>query len=172
LATNRLWGGSDVALMWLWGGFGSPSAFIILPSAFAQVWLLGGLGLAGAVGRTAKGFSPISPRTPSSVRGARTFLSVPARYPHTASAIRPDVNVRVAHYIEHKSALGSFQDCSVIDALMPTPRVPPNDSLKDLLARNYIVPRWEDLDAKLRSCAANPRELVSEFLKGSCAGAP
>jgi hypothetical protein len=42
LATNRLWGGSDVALMSHWGGFGSPSAFIILPSAFAPMWLWGG----------------------------------------------------------------------------------------------------------------------------------
>jgi CRISPR/Cas system type I-B associated protein Csh2 (Cas7 group RAMP superfamily) len=96
---------------------------------------------------------------------------IPFAYPHTASAIRPDVNVRVAHYIEHKSALGSFQDCAMIDSLMPTPRVPPDDSVKDLLARNYIVPKWEDLDEKLRSCAASYRELVSEFLEKSCAAA-
>jgi CRISPR/Cas system type I-B associated protein Csh2 (Cas7 group RAMP superfamily) len=96
---------------------------------------------------------------------------IPFAYPHTASAIRPDVNVRVAHYIEHKSALGSFQDCAVIDALMPTPRVPPDASVKDLLTRNYIVPKWEDLDAKLRSCAATYRELVSEFLEKNCATA-
>ena len=95
---------------------------------------------------------------------------IPLAYPHTASAIRPDVNVRVAHYIEHKSALGSFQDCAMIDALTPSPRVPPDDLVKDLLTRNYIVPKWEDLDEKLRSCAANHRELVSEFLeKGSAA---
>lgn len=106
---------------------------------------------------------------------------IPLAYPHTASAIRPDVNVRVAHYIEHKPHktkdgkemhLGSFQDCAMIDALMPTPRVPPDDSVKDLLTRNYIVPKWEDLDEKLRSCAANHRELVSEFLEKSCAAAP
>lgn len=90
---------------------------------------------------------------------------MPLAYPHTASAIRPDVNVRVAHYIEHKSALGSFQDCAMIDALMPTLRIPPDDTVKDLLTRNYIVPKWEDLDGKLRSCATNYRELVSEFLE-------
>lgn len=94
---------------------------------------------------------------------------IPLAYPHTASAIRPDVNVRVAHYIEHKSALGSFQDCAMIDALMPTPRVTRDDSVKDLLTRNYDVPKWEGLDEKLRSCAANYRELVSEFLEKSCA---
>ena len=97
---------------------------------------------------------------------------IPLAYPHTASAIRPDVNVRVAHYIEHRSPLGSFQDCAMIDALTPTPRVPPDRSVKDLLTRNYIVPKWEDLDEKLRPCAANHRELVSEFLEKSCAAAP
>ena len=97
---------------------------------------------------------------------------IPLAYPHTASAIRPDVNVRVAHYIEHRSALGSFQDCAMIDALMPTARVKPDDSVRDLLTRNYIVPKWEDLDEKLRSCAASYRELVSEFLESSCAAAP
>ena len=96
---------------------------------------------------------------------------IPLAYPHTASAIRPDVNVRVAHYVEHKSALGSFQDCAMIDALMPTPRVPADPSVKDLLTRNYVVPKWEDLDGKLRSCAATHRELVSEFLEKSYAAA-
>src|SRR5208282_1478030 len=89
---------------------------------------------------------------------------IPLAYPHTASAIRPDVNVRVAHYIEHKSALGSFQDCAMIDSLMPTPRTPPDQSIQDLLARNYVVPKWEDLGDDLRARAANYRELVSEFL--------
>jgi len=97
---------------------------------------------------------------------------IPLAYPHTASAIRPDVNVRVAHYIEHKSALGSFQDCAMIDELMPTLRVPPDSPVKDPLTRNYIVPKWEDLDEKLRSCAASYRELVSEFLGSSDAVAP
>jgi CRISPR-associated protein Csd2 len=94
---------------------------------------------------------------------------IPLAYPHTASAIRPDVNVRMAHYIGHKSALGSFQDCAMIDGLMPLPRVPPDDATKDLLAKNYTVPKWEDLDEDLRSRAANHRELVSEFLAKSCA---
>ncbi len=94
---------------------------------------------------------------------------MPLAYPHTASAIRPDVDVRVAHYIEHRSALGSFQDCAMIDSLMPTPRIPPDESVKDLLYRNYVVPKWGELDEALRTRAANYRELVSEFLGETCA---
>lgn len=97
---------------------------------------------------------------------------IPLAYPHTASAIRPDVNVRVAHYIEHKSALGSFQDCAMIDSLMATPRTPPDESVKDLLERSYVVPEWEDVDQSLRACAANYRELVSEFVGEDCAATP
>jgi len=105
---------------------------------------------------------------------------IPLAYPHTASAIRPDVDVRVAHYIEHKPHktkdgmerhLGSFQDCAMIDALMPMPRVQPDGSVKDLLTRNYIVPEWKDLDSELRSRAMKYRELVSEFLEKECAAA-
>ena len=40
MATNRLWGGSDVALMWLWGGFGLCQHFCFLLSAFCFLFAL------------------------------------------------------------------------------------------------------------------------------------
>jgi len=43
----------------------------------------------------------------------------PYAYPHTASYIRPFVDIRHAWYIEHKSALGSCSDFLLIDALTP-----------------------------------------------------
>ncbi|MGO9096977.1 MAG: type I CRISPR-associated protein Cas7 [Bryobacteraceae bacterium] len=44
---------------------------------------------------------------------------IPHAYSHTASFIRPDVRVRYAWYVEHKSALGSCPDSVLIEALMP-----------------------------------------------------
>jgi hypothetical protein len=44
---------------------------------------------------------------------------LPHAYQHTASYIRPFVEVRQAWYIEHKSSLGSCPDGTLIDALTP-----------------------------------------------------
>ncbi|MDL2286397.1 type I CRISPR-associated protein Cas7 [Desulfococcaceae bacterium OttesenSCG-928-F15] len=44
---------------------------------------------------------------------------IPYAYDHTRSAIRPDVRIRHAWWIEHKDALGSCPDYLLIDALMP-----------------------------------------------------
>ncbi|MCL5744241.1 MAG: type I CRISPR-associated protein Cas7 [Acidobacteria bacterium] len=44
---------------------------------------------------------------------------IPYAYTHTASFVRPDVRLRHAWYIEHKSALGSCPDSLLIDALTP-----------------------------------------------------
>ncbi len=44
---------------------------------------------------------------------------IPYAYPHTASYIRPFVDIRHAWYIEHKSALGSCSDFLLIDSLTP-----------------------------------------------------
>ena len=41
-------------------------------------------------------------------------------YPHTASYVRPMVEIRHAWYIEHKNALGSCSDFALIAALTPT----------------------------------------------------
>lgn len=44
---------------------------------------------------------------------------IPYAYDHTRSAIRPDVRIRHAWYMEHKNPLGSCADWKLIDALMP-----------------------------------------------------
>ena len=44
---------------------------------------------------------------------------IPYAYEHTRSAIRPDVRIRHAWWMEHKNALGSCPDYLLIDALTP-----------------------------------------------------
>jgi len=44
---------------------------------------------------------------------------IPYAYDHTRSAIRPDVRIRHAWWIEHKNALGSCPDYLLVDALTP-----------------------------------------------------
>ena len=44
---------------------------------------------------------------------------IPYAYDHTRSAIRPDVRIRHAWYMEHQNALGSCADWLLIDALTP-----------------------------------------------------
>jgi hypothetical protein len=58
LATNRLCGGFDVALMSHEGGLRCPSAFFILPSTFAPAWLWVGnrLGNVACFGKAEIGF--------------------------------------------------------------------------------------------------------------------
>ncbi len=44
---------------------------------------------------------------------------IPYAYAHTASFVRPDVRIRHAWYVEHKTRLGSCPDYMLIDALTP-----------------------------------------------------
>ncbi|KAF0189585.1 MAG: CRISPR-associated [Desulfobulbaceae bacterium] len=44
---------------------------------------------------------------------------IPYAYDHTRSAIRPDVRIRHAWWMEHKNSLGSCPDYLLIDALTP-----------------------------------------------------
>lgn len=44
---------------------------------------------------------------------------IPYAYDHTRSAIRPDVRIRHAWYMEHQNALGSCADWKLIEALAP-----------------------------------------------------
>jgi CRISPR-associated protein Csd2 len=46
-------------------------------------------------------------------------LLIPQAYDMNRSAIRPDVRLRHAWYIEHKSALGSCPDYLLLEALTP-----------------------------------------------------
>lgn len=57
-------------------------------------------------------------------------------YPHTASFVRPSVEIRHAWWVEHDSPLGSCSDFAILDALTPKKRGNPNDCSTD----------WEDYD--------------------------
>jgi Cas7 group CRISPR-associated protein Csh2 len=66
---------------------------------------------------------------------------IPYAYDHTRSAIRPDVRIRHAWYMEHQNALGSCADWKLIDALTPKrkgadPMLPSNN--------------WSDYDVPIK----------------------
>lgn len=63
---------------------------------------------------------------------------IPYAYPHTASSVRPMVEVRHAWYAEHKSALGSFSDFAFVDAL--TPKKKDNPDVPSVGWHEYEVP--------------------------------
>lgn len=86
---------------------------------------------------------------------------IPYAYDHTRSAIRPDVRIRHAWYMEHTNALGSCADYLLIEAL--TPKRKGNDPLAASTSwDDYVVPEElsGDLLAKLGSCVdlVNPKE--------------
>ncbi|MCE5333410.1 MAG: type I CRISPR-associated protein Cas7 [Desulfobacteraceae bacterium] len=73
---------------------------------------------------------------------------IPYAYDHTRSAIRPDVRIRHAWYMEHQKSLGSCADWKLIDSL--TPRRKGDDPLQPSESWNdYDVP--VDLPAELKS---------------------
>jgi Cas7 group CRISPR-associated protein Csh2 len=78
---------------------------------------------------------------------------IPYAYDHTRSAIRPDVRIRHAWWMEHKDSLGSCPDYLLIDALMPKRKgddpMTPSESWAD-----YDVPvsLSENLKSKLSGC--------------------
>ncbi|PKN20008.1 MAG: CRISPR-associated protein [Deltaproteobacteria bacterium HGW-Deltaproteobacteria-6] len=64
---------------------------------------------------------------------------IPYAYDHTRSAIRPDVRIRHAWYMEHKNSLGSCADWRLIDAL--TPKRTGDDPMQpSTLWSDYVVP--------------------------------
>lgn len=62
---------------------------------------------------------------------------IPYAYDHTRSAIRPDMRIRHAWYMEHQNSLGSCADWKLIDAL--TPKLKGDDSNRPSTA-------WSDYD--------------------------
>jgi len=78
---------------------------------------------------------------------------IPYAYDHTRSAIRPDVRLRHAWYMEHTNSLGSCADYLLIDALTPKRKgsdpMQPSNTWDD-----YDVPSKlpEELGKKLASC--------------------
>jgi len=71
---------------------------------------------------------------------------IPYAYQHTASAIRPSVNLLHAWYAEHKSPLGSCPDYKIIDALTPKKKTNPQEPSKSL--DEYEIPK--NIDAPIK----------------------
>lgn len=76
---------------------------------------------------------------------------LPYAYPHTASHIRPFVNIRHAWYAEHSSPLGSCSDFEIIDALTPRRKGDPESPSRS----------WEDYEVP--TGLGDLRERLTEF---------
>ena len=76
---------------------------------------------------------------------------IPYAYPHTASYIRPCVEIRHAWYMEHRGALGSCSDFALIAALTPQKLSEPDRPSANW--QDYRVPTKlpEELEKKLLS---------------------
>lgn len=93
---------------------------------------------------------------------------IPHAYHANPSLIRQQVEVRIAHYIEHaNNTLGSFSDFVLLQYLKPQPI--PKDEQKlcaeepDDLKRLYRVPKLEDVKQKLAISCGDHRELIGFY---------
>jgi CRISPR-associated protein Csd2 len=77
---------------------------------------------------------------------------IPLAYSNTASFVRPDVRVRHAWYIEHKTALGSCPDFLLIDALTPRKKDAPEEPSNSWA--DYEVPSGlpPELEQRVLAC--------------------
>ena len=83
---------------------------------------------------------------------------IPYAYDHTRSAIRPDVRIRHAYWLEHKNPLGSCPDYLLINAL--TPKRKGDDPMEPSTSwADYEVPT--DLPDKLKQ-KVDLNDLVAE----------
>lgn len=83
----------------------------------------------------------------------------PYVYSHTASFVRPDVRIRHAWYVEHKSALGSCPDSAILDALMPVRKEDPGQPSHSW--SDYDVPK--QLPDQVVRCIASVTDLAARF---------
>ena len=83
-------------------------------------------------------------------------LLIPHAYDQTKSAIRPDVRLRHAWYIEHKNNLGSCHDYMLIEAL--TPKRINDDTTSSTSWQDYID--VNDLPDSLKSKIASYEDLI------------
>jgi len=77
---------------------------------------------------------------------------IPYAYAHTASFVRPDVRLRHAWYVEHKTRLGSCPDSALIDKLTPIKKG--DGATASQGWGDYEVPSGlgEDLAKRVSSC--------------------
>jgi Cas7 group CRISPR-associated protein Csh2 len=84
---------------------------------------------------------------------------IPHAYTHTASYIRPQVCIRHAWYIEHKSPLGSCSDFELVSALTPKKKSEPEKPSTSW--NDYEVPN--KLPDSLQSKVEPLKDLMSEL---------
>ena len=78
-------------------------------------------------------------------------ILIPKAYDLNRSAIRPDVRIRHAWYIEHKDALGSCPDYMLFEALTPTRKQNAEDPSKSWSDYNDKIDLPEELKSKIAS---------------------
>ena len=85
-------------------------------------------------------------------------ILIPYAYDMNRSAIRPDVRIRHAWYIEHKNMLGSCPEYLLIEALTPKKLGSPNDPSSSW--QDYEVP--ESLPSELQNKVASCIDLIAQ----------
>jgi CRISPR-associated protein Csd2 len=83
---------------------------------------------------------------------------VPFAYPHTASYVRPSVEVRHAWYVEHNNSLGSCSDFALLKALTPSKKT--NPDRPSACWEDYTEPNT--LPQELVQRVAPLRDLIAE----------
>lgn len=76
---------------------------------------------------------------------------IPHAYAHTASGIRPQVDIVHAWYAEHKSALGSCPDALILSALKPKKRTDPEEASRDIDGYDIPASLPDEVRARLAS---------------------
>jgi CRISPR-associated protein Csd2 len=84
---------------------------------------------------------------------------IPHAYTHTASYLRPMVTIRHAWHIEHKSALGSCPDFSLIEALTPKRANEADQETPSKSWSDYVAPT--ELPKDLAARVSSATDLVS-----------
>lgn len=79
-------------------------------------------------------------------------ILIPYAYDLNRSAIRPDVRIRHAWYIEHKSILGSCPDYRLFEALMPIKEGDPNEPSNSWMDYKDKTRLSDELMEKVESC--------------------
>lgn len=87
---------------------------------------------------------------------------IPYAYAHTASYIRPLVNIRKAWHIEHKSPLGSCPDFALIEALTPKRIDESKNDEPSKCWEDYVVP--QSLPPELQSRVGSATDLVAKSI--------
>jgi Cas7 group CRISPR-associated protein Csh2 len=102
----------------------------------------------------------VANKTKCTSKDIELLLAVlPYAYAHTASYIRPNVNIRHAWVAEHKSPLGSCPEWKIIEALTPRrkPQFDPNLTAASIAEFDVPAQLPEDITAKL---GAQLRDLI------------